>query len=373
MNLKYLPIDYGSNSTSNGGSENEVDELTFHNGCSEGNLKVVTIYLVQQGSDMNFKCADGRNGFHRACVMGKLSVVKFLLQQGCDMQVSDNGGRTGFHVACYNGHLNVVQFLLQQGFCWNTVEKNGSTGFHVACVGGKLNQFLLHCGFQLVDNSCERTRLSFGNLNVVQFLVTEGFDMYHRNNNGLTGFHIACFSGNSNVVQFLISQGFDMNTTANDDWNGFHAACMSGSLNVIRVLLKNGFESINEFASGDMNGLDVLVEGRDSDFFDEDFFIPCLLMLMEAGCKVGETHISLETEFITIIKNRIVEITFMKKIIFEKWNGRIAQAITDFTMEPCVCNQKTSLQNLSKLLNGYKPTQTIVVPSSFLSNYCVLH
>jgi len=63
----------------------------------------------------------------------------------------------------------------------------------------------------------------------------------------------------------------------------------------------------------------------------------------------------------------------LKKIIFEKWNGRIAQAITDFTMEPCVCNQKTSLQNLSKLLNGYKPTQTIVVPSSFLSNYCVLH
>jgi hypothetical protein len=122
-----------------------------------------------------------------------------------------------------------------------------------------------------------------------------------------------------------------------------------------------------------LNGLDVLVEGRDSDFFDEDLFIPCLLMLMEAGCKVGETHISLETEFISIIKNRIIEITFMKKIIFEKWNGRIGQAITDFTMEPCLCNQNTSLQNLSNLLNGYAQPTQIILPSSVLTNYCVLH
>jgi len=369
MSLKSLPIDYSDNE-----SENEVDEFTFHNACSAGNLKVVKIYLVEQGFDMNSTSADGRTGFHHACLMGNLGVVKFLLQQGCDIHVSDNGKRTGFHMACYNGHLNVVQFLLQQGFCWNNVEQNGNTGFHDACVGGKLNQFLGQCGFQTIDDRCERIRLYFGNLNVVQFLIQEGFDMYFVNNNRMAGFHVACFSGNSNVVQFHIQEGFDMNTCANDDWNGFHAACISGSLNVIRVLLKNGFEDINGFASDDMTGLDLLVEGRNSDFFDEEFFIPCLLLLMEAGAELSETHISLEdcslAELISIIKNRILEISFMKEILFKKWTGRIAQLITDFTMEPC---KKTSLQNLSKLLDGcYKKikTQTIV---PLLTNYCLLH
>jgi hypothetical protein len=38
----------------------------------------------------------------------------------------------------------------------------------------------------------------------------------------------------------------------------------------------------------------------------------------------------------------------MKEIIFEKWTGRIAQVITDFTMEAFT---DKSLQNLSQFLN----------------------
>jgi len=38
----------------------------------------------------------------------------------------------------------------------------------------------------------------------------------------------------------------------------------------------------------------------------------------------------------------------MKELIFEKWTGRIAQAITDFTIDPYT---NTSLQNLSQFLD----------------------
>ena len=48
------------------------------------------------------------------------------------------------------------------------------------------------------------------------------------------------------------------------------------------------------------------------------------------------------------IQNRIIEITFMKETLFQKWTGRIAQAITDFAMDPVT---NTSLQNLSQFLN----------------------
>ena len=43
-------------------SENETDELTFHNACVVGNLDVVKVYLAQPEFDMNIGDNDGRTG-----------------------------------------------------------------------------------------------------------------------------------------------------------------------------------------------------------------------------------------------------------------------------------------------------------------------
>jgi ankyrin repeat protein len=222
----------------------EIDKLIFHNACAKGNLTVVKNYLVQQGCDMYISDIGGRTGFHLACFTGDLKVVQFFLQQGFDMYIGDNGGRTGFHLACFMGNLNVVQFLLQEGgfdmylgnnagntgfhaacfmgnlnvvqflvqrgFDINVSGRSGLTGFHVACLGGKLNPFLNQRGFNIPDDIYhEKIRFHIhGNLNVVQFLLQQGFDMNCVENNGVTGFHFACVSGNLNVVQFLLQQGF---------------------------------------------------------------------------------------------------------------------------------------------------------------------
>jgi ankyrin repeat protein len=200
-------------------SENENDELTFHNACAEGNLSVVKIYLAQQGFYMN---------------------------------VGNNNGDTGFHLACRNGNLNVVQFILQKGF-----------------------------------------------------------DITVGNHYGDTGFHGACFNGHLNVVQFLLQEGFDMNT-AGDNYGS--------------------------------NGVTMLINDRYTLSSDE-LFMPCLLLLIESGAQLNEDD--LFEELISAIQIRYIEITFMKKAIFEKWTRRIAQAITDFTIHQV---KNTSLQNLSQVL-----------------------
>ena len=51
-------------------SENvQNDDLTFHNACAEGNLKVVKVYFAQQGFDMNVGYNDGKLDFIWLVVM----------------------------------------------------------------------------------------------------------------------------------------------------------------------------------------------------------------------------------------------------------------------------------------------------------------
>jgi len=75
-------------------------------------------------------------------------------------------------------------------------------------------------------------------------------------------------------------------------------------------------------------------------------FSSCALFLIEAGATLNENDVF--EELISAIQNRIIEITFTKQILFKKWTGRVAQVITDFSMEPYT---STSLQNLTQILD----------------------
>merc|ERR1712096_268187 len=196
-----------------------------------------------------------------------------------------------------------------------------------------------------------------GNLNVIQFLLQQGFDMNLGANNGFTGFHVACINGNLKVAEFLVQQGFDINTIDNHGCTGFIVASAAGNLNIIWFLLHHGFKNINGFSTGsDMTGLDILIDKRFDDFSNDELYIPCILLLIEAGGEVSEEYDDFE-KLNSAIQNRIFEITFIKKTIDKKWTGRIAQLITDFTMEPYT---NKSLQNLSQFLNhDHQPTRTI--------------
>jgi len=245
----------------------------------------------------------------------------------------------------------------------NVVDFNGMTGFHAACLGGKSNSFLIQQGFRTKQESTDLHRIAchHGSLNVVQFLLQHGFDMYVVDSNGMTGFHVACVTGNLNVVQFLLQQGFDMYVVDSNGMTGFHVACLAGNLNMIRFLLQQGFENVNEISED--TGLDILIENQD-DHIDDKRYMSCVVLLIESGGKLSDNvffeelseNVGFE-ELSSAIQNRIIEITFMKNIIFAKWTGRIAQLITNFTMDPFT---DMSLRNLSKWLDhDHEPTRTI--------------
>jgi len=122
-------------------------------------------------------------------------------------------------------------------------------------------------------------------------------------------------------------------------------ACMCGGLDVIEFLVQQEFEGINRpLGFGGKTGLEILIEQRFV-FDDDELLMPCILLSIEAGAQLDENLVF--DELISTILNRIIEITFMKKIILKKWTGRIAQAVTEFTMAPFT---KRSLENLQKCL-----------------------
>jgi len=176
-------------------------------------------------------------------------------------------------------------------------------------------------------------------------LQQEGFDMYVGDNHGNTGFHLACFYGSRNVVQFLLQQGFDWNFSNYQQESGFYLACEGGELDIVQFLLRQGFQNINEIGSDGMNGLEILISNR-YDYDEYEILMPCILLLIENGSQFNEIYVF--DELISTIKNRIIEITFMKEIIFEKWTGRIAHVIFNFTAEPFT---NTNSENLSEFLN----------------------
>jgi len=120
-------------------------------------------------------------------------------------------------------------------------------------------------------------------------------------------------------------------------------ACRAGNFNVIQFLAQQGFDSIDWPGRFGETGLEHLMDQKQ--FCEDELFLPCLLLLIESGAQWNENDVF--EELTSAIKNRIIEITFMKEKIFEKWTGRIAQAITDFTMDPFT---NTSLHNLSQFL-----------------------
>merc|ERR1712034_154500 len=107
-------------------------------------------------------------------------------------------------------------------------------------------------------------------------------------NYGETGFHFACLGGSLNVVQFLLQQGFDMNTSDNSGTTGFIGACLAGNVNIIWFLLHHGFTNINEF-SIDRTALDVLIDNQ-CDYPSDELYMPCVLLLIESGGEVSEEH-----------------------------------------------------------------------------------
>jgi len=78
--------------------------------------------------------------FHKTCAQGNLSVVKsYFAQQGFDLNFDKD--QESIHKFLYNCVTKILnnQDVINAEYHLNFCNNEGTTGFHLACVFGKLN------------------------------------------------------------------------------------------------------------------------------------------------------------------------------------------------------------------------------------------
>jgi uncharacterized protein len=130
---------------------------------------------------------------HQAAANGHLAIVRLLLNADASLEVLNLHRYTVLRTAIVWGQLEVMQLLVSRGA--DVHEKlDGNTLLHVAALG---------------SNSA-----------IVLKLIDMGIDIEARNASGFTALHLACKSGgmlNGAIVKPLLEHGADIEARSNEE------------------------------------------------------------------------------------------------------------------------------------------------------------
>ena len=118
----------------------------FMRACVGGKVDVVKVMLEslecseRNGIDLNATDNDGKTAFMKACIDGKVEVMKLLLEcterNGIDLNATDNDGKTAYIWAMYVGHNGVIPLIMQhsrqQNIDLNALDRHGLSGLDYA-------------------------------------------------------------------------------------------------------------------------------------------------------------------------------------------------------------------------------------------------
>jgi len=248
---------------------------------------IVQLLLQHFPDSVNERDVNGRTALHSAAIKGHLPLVNLLLENGADMEIENNLGEIPLDYAVYSGSEPIVQLLLQQSP--RTIKaraKNGETLLHGAVREGHLSimklllvteptlleaanntgqtalflavsmgrkeiiEFLLQHGCQLtlrnIDGEApwDFVQAKFPTSEIIDLLVTYGWDMDERYHQGCTMFHAAVIDRNEEGARSLISHGCNIEIGDNDGDTPLDNALMMGNANM-QTLIREALETRN--------------------------------------------------------------------------------------------------------------------------------
>ena len=190
------------------------DEWTvLHHAAENGNLDLFQ-YLIGKWSDVYSKTKDKQNSLHIAAVNGHADLCKILLEiYNLDILLTDGDEWTVLYHAAENGNLDLFQYLIGKGSDVFGKTKDKQNSLHIAAVNG-------HAGL------C-KILLEIYNLDI---LLTDA--------DGKTVLHHTAECGNRHLFQYLIGRGSDVFSKTKDKQNSLHIAALNGHADLCKTLLE---------------------------------------------------------------------------------------------------------------------------------------
>ena len=248
----------------------------FHIAAEEGYLKICRVLLENYNFDVHERDDDGLAVLHSAALGGDLELFQYLIKNGSDVFSKTKNGRSCLHIAAEEGHLKICRMLLTNyNFAVHERDDDGLAVLHSAALGGDLElfQYLIKNGsdvFSKTKNgrSCLHIAAEEGHLRICRVLLQNyNFDVHERDDDGLAVLHNAALGGDLELFQYLIQNGSDVYSKTKDGRSSLHLAAEKGHLKICRVLLQNYNFDIHE---RDDSGWSALHHGAWS--FDLELF-----------------------------------------------------------------------------------------------------
>ena len=165
-----------------------------------------------------------------------ITIAAFIVS--CGSKPSD----INIHDAAYEGNSLVVKEWIDQGVDINSEDIDGWTVLDCALCSKneELIAFVKNSGGQSNANKSIFIASGVGDLEAVKKHVNAGIDVNSKDVDGDEWTPLFYASDQINVAEFLISEGAKLNVLDNDGWTPLDAAIDSNDRAVIDLLRKNG-------------------------------------------------------------------------------------------------------------------------------------
>ncbi|XP_048418967.1 ankyrin repeat and death domain-containing protein 1A isoform X1 [Stegostoma tigrinum] len=237
-------------------------EQDFHD-AAKGNDVITMEMLLKKGVNINAKNSIDRTALHWAVGAGHEEAVKFLLDHNASVDDQDSFGMNALLLAAWFGHLRILRTLVNVGAKLSCENKNGLNLLHCAARRGhiKILEFIME---DLEDiwldkpDNMQQTALhlaaSYGNLEVVKFLIGSGCVHGLKDKEQNTPLHLSARSGHVEVLQKIVETAVDLDEKNWEGETALHLAAEEGHFNCVKVLL-NGACDVNAQTNKNMTAL----------------------------------------------------------------------------------------------------------------------
>lgn len=189
-----------------------------------------------------------------ACYIGSLVKAKLLIEHGADPNIKGHQGITALMCAGMTGNENVVELLIKHGADVNAISENGITPLIFGLHFGQLNMLSLFMkngvdlkyhdpdGNSILAYVCGKPvdgKLPVINYQIVDTILSLGFDANERNNYQFSPFMFSVMLGDEGLIKLLLRHGADVNSQENSGLTPLFIAVQNSYYSVVKVLLEN--------------------------------------------------------------------------------------------------------------------------------------
>jgi ankyrin repeat protein len=283
---------------SRGATLNSASTSTLILAAKTGNLEIFKL-LLENGCKYKFPQSNELRAIHIAAQYGHVSIIEYLLDSGVEsVSPREYDCRSVLHIAAAYRQLDVMKFLLDRGADINikttqllnsdsididdekvipneTTDDHKITPLHICAELGDVEtvKFLLDSGANASENKYNQSALHYGvrskNIELIELLVSRGFEVDLFGTDGLTPIHeaaklglfdvvkmllnvlgkplqtkrgrsllhCAAYGGNVELIQYCLDAKYQLNNADVLGWTPLHYAAEGGNIEAVNLLL----------------------------------------------------------------------------------------------------------------------------------------